>query len=558
MVDSKQTYLTEPYVDAITQQMCVSVVAPVLTDNGMEGLLIVDVQLESLSTFLAERSFGDSGRLILLSKDHTIMGYEDATLVGKDFTETGAEGDLLQELDSPTGEIVSYQHNGVRKLALVLQMEDTDWLLVCGMSEKEYNAQTVQVVLVLMSLLLSSTLLVALILRTIIVRKLRPFTQINQGLREMSQGNLKISIPYQGEDEVGEMAESMRSCVRSLSAYVQEIDEVMERLASGDLTAQMRLNYKGDFRHIHQSVQTFIHKLTELMRGIHQASEQVSAGSGQVADGAQALAQGATEQAAAIQELGASITDLSQMVRSNAQLAEEADQGAARVHEEIRESGRKMDRSLELMSEIRNSSNEISHIIKTIEDIAFQTNILALNAAVEAARAGEAGKGFAVVASEVRNLATKTAKASQETTVLIQKSLDSVENGTASMEETARFMEGVVEVSQEITVTFQHISQASSTQAQTIDQVTQGIDQISNVVHTNSATAEESAAASEELSGQADLLKSMINQFQLSQEKRKELPVEQEYQEYQEQQEYEETNTYALPVGSFPSDDGKY
>ena len=517
MVDSKQTYLTEPYVDAITQQMCVSVVAPVLTDNGMEGLLIVDVQLESLSTFLAERSFGDSGRLILLSKDHTIMGYEDATLVGKDFTETGAEGDLLQELDSPTGEIVSYQHNGVRKLALVLQMEDTDWLLVCGMSEKEYNAQTVQVVLVLMSLLLSSTLLVALILRTIIVRKLRPFTQINQGLREMSQGNLKISIPYQGEDEVGEMAESMRSCVRSLSAYVQEIDEVMERLASGDLTAQMRLNYKGDFRHIHQSVQTFIHKLTELMRGIHQASEQVSAGSGQVADGAQALAQGATEQAAAIQELGASITDLSQMVRSNAQLAEEADQGAARVHEEIRESGRKMDRSLELMSEIRNSSNEISRIIKTIEDIAFQTNILALNAAVEAARAGNAGKGFAVVADEVRNLAGKSATASQQTAELIENAAQAVDKGVQITKETADMLTHVVESIQNTDHHMSQIYEETQRQAESAAQISLGVDQISSVVQNNSATAEESAAASVDLEEQAKRLKSLVIQFHLRQ-----------------------------------------
>lgn len=167
------------------------------------------------------------------------------------------------------------------------------------------------------------------------------------------------------------------------------------------------------------------------------------------------------------------------------------------------------------MDEISSSSKEIGKIIKTIEDIAFQTNILALNAAVEAARAGEAGKGFAVVADEVRSLASKSADASNSTSALIENSLRAVLNGTRIADDTAKNLSDVVSGVKDVVATIGQISNDSTEQADAIGQVTQGIDQVSSVVQTNSATAEESAAASEELSGQAQLLKKLISQFRL-------------------------------------------
>ena len=286
-------------------------------------------------------------------------------------------------------------------------------------------------------------------------------------------------------------------------------------LAQGDLTIQTDVTFQGDFMPIQHSIEGFIQKLSAVMSSIQLASEQVFSGSDQVSSGAQALAQGATEQASSVEELAAAVTEISSTVKENHAIVKDAASGALQVNSDIVESGKRMRQSLAFMTEIRERSNEISHIIKTIEDIAFQTNILALNAAVEAARAGQAGKGFAVVADEVRSLAGKTAEASNSTTSLIAASLAAVEKGTESMETTSKFMESVVEEAQKITDVFQNIANASERQSVSIEQVTQGIDQISSVVQTNSATAEQSAAVSEELSGQAQLLKDMLNRFTL-------------------------------------------
>ena len=230
---------------------------------------------------------------------------------------------------------------------------------------------------------------------------------------------------------------------------------------------------------------------------------------------AQALSQGATEQASSIEELSASITEITDQINKNAENAKQANDSAEHAGREIMNSNEQMRSMVEAMDEITVKSSEISKIIKVIDDIAFQTNILALNAAVEAARAGAAGKGFAVVADEVRNLASKSAEAAKGTTVLIEESIAAVQSGSEIARRTAEMLDESANVTRQAVSLIEKITEASIMQAESAAQINVGVEQISSVVQTNSATSEESAAASEELSGQAELLKSLVGKFRL-------------------------------------------
>ena len=309
----------------------------------------------------------------------------------------------------------------------------------------------------------------------------RPILNVRDAAFKLAQGDLDISISNDSNDEVGEMTRSFSEAAEMMRRYITDISRGLSEISHGNFNISPNEKYKGAFITIEESLFTIIHSLSNTMGEINEAAEQVSIG-------AQSLSQGSTEQASSIEEVAATVNEIASRIKRNAENALSANEKAV-------EMGRR--------------------IIKTIEDIAFQTNILALNAAVEAARAGEAGKGFAVVADEVRSLASKSADASNSTSALIENSLRAVLNGTRIADDTAKNLSDVVSGVKDVVATIGQISNDSTEQADAIGQVTQGIDQVSSVVQTNSATAEESAAASEELSGQAQLLKKLISQFRL-------------------------------------------
>lgn len=396
----------------------------------------------------------------------------------------------------------------------------------------------------------------------------RPIEEIENAIKGMAEGNMHSQVTYQSKDELGVLAENLRFVLSTLSSYIHHICDRLNSLATGELDVEMDMDYLGEFKSIKESGNQIIEALNDTLGQIHQASEQVASGSEQVSSGAQALSQGATEQASSVQELAATLNELSEQVNHTASNARDINELIATTGAEVGNSNVKMAEMMEAMTKINESSSQIEKIIKTIEDIAFQTNILALNAAVEAARAGEAGKGFAVVADEVRSLASKSAEAAKDTTVLIGNSLEAVSDGNRIAKDTQSSLQSVVDNAQKIAENMMKITKATDRQAEGLTQVTQGIDQISSVVQTNSATAEESAAASEELFSQSSLLKSLVARFHLKGTKKvsTSVPVSDSAPAYHEQESnyessYESADTYSSSYsGGFTNfnDNSKY
>ena len=316
-----------------------------------------------------------------------------------------------------------------------------------------------------------------------------------------------------------EIVDGLNKTLEAVAEPIMECAAVLQEVAAGNLTVEMNGDYRGEYAGIKDSINHTVRSFNGILQDISVASAQVSAGAKQVSESSVALSQGATEQASSVEELTASIEQISVQTKQNADDASHANELAESARAYAEKGNEQMRSMLSSMEEINVSSNNISKIIKVIDDIAFQTNILALNAAVEAARAGQHGKGFTVVAEEVRNLAARSAKAASETTDLIKNSIQNVEEGSLTAKETAGALNEIVTGVAEAAHLVHNIALASNEQSAAITQVNQGIMQVSQVVQSNSSTSEESAAASEELASQAEVLREQISKFKLREER---------------------------------------
>ena len=516
---SQDFILGDVYFDEDSQSYVVGA-SGVLTDrNGrVRGVAAADVYLDSISKIVSGVRIEDTGGIFLVdTRTDTIIGHRDSTITGQALSELsgGMYAYAAEQIRQGKTGLTVYQGTYVQ----VANVPDSDWTAVAYVSRgevlRELNSLTVSMLVVAVLAVLALIFLVAVQVRRIIGR---PVRELSLAATRIAGGELDQTITYHSRDELGVLADDFNQVTLRLREYVIYINEISEKLreiASGNLAFTLENEYTGEFEKIKTALEEISRSLNDAMGQLRAASRDVAAGAEQVSNGAMTLSQGSTEQAAEVDTLVGHINAVSDSVHNVVQGAQRASGISREVKDGLLESSEKMQNMTQVIRRVSDKSSEIHQIVKTIEDIAFQTNILALNAAVEAARAGAAGKGFAVVADEVRSLASKSSEAAQRTTVLLNQTVESMDEGVQAAQDTADSVLKVVARAEEMEKLIDDIADYTRQQDEDAAQITHGIEQISAVVQSNVATSEASAAASEELASQAAMLRELVARFHL-------------------------------------------
>ncbi len=526
---SGTAYMSTPYVTEDKSDLYLVVSAPIRDGDDVVGVLYFSCDTFLLDQIVEATAFGETGDCYIIDKNGTTIAYEDINLViegSNAIVDAGATPDDkdLQALAEVEAKMVAgdtgfgeYTYEGVNVWQSYAPIPSTDgWSIAVEVDESEMLASAVLASYFIIGICVF-LVIVGLVIAIVMGNSIgRPIIKCVDRLAAVGEGDLKSPMPTIAprNDEIGTFAKAMDVLITDMNTMISDIQTRLSHLAAGDLSLpQSQVTYKGDFLEIQSAITEIEGKLNSIITDITDTANDVTQSAAQVADSADILSSTSIDQAQAVEEISSSvhgIKDGSGEIKSGAQ---EAARLSGAASEKLTESQGYMSELLVAVDDIQQSSNEISKIIKTIDDIAFQTNILALNAAVEAARAGSAGKGFAVVADEVRNLANKSAEAAKVTTSLIEGSVNSVENVTHSAKQTSEALEKVIERSEETNRHIVTISKEIVMQNESLEMVNKGMESISSAVHSSSSTSEESAAISRELASQAATLKQLVSTF---------------------------------------------
>ena len=434
--------------------------------------------------------------------------------VSEQIMELSQAGDSARAGELMAGQAEEYYKSFNEAMAAMVEYNSAGGSAAARKVESTYwFSMVIMLLCAIGAIMAGSTVSVAV--RTIVITPLREIAKAMKGIQE---GNLDTRLEYEAEDEFGRLSDYIREFMGNLVAIIRDESAILEKMAGGnfDVTSYQKDKYRGDFKSILDSMREIKHELGSTISNISKTSQQVSAASEQMAVSAQSLAEGSAEQAESVQQIAAMVSDMGEKASNGAKHAEEASNYAGEVKAQAEIGNAQMDRMMNEMDIISQTSKEIESIIGTIEEIAEQTNLLALNASIEAARAGEAGKGFAVVASEIGKLAGQSAEAATNTRELIQKSIGEVESGNGIARTTAEAFYAVNNGIKKVVELNGIVREECENQAQAVNEINEGIEVISGVVESNSAAAQESSATSQELAAHAQTLQAMLTQFTFS------------------------------------------
>lgn len=517
-LESEEIVLSDVYLDEASQSYVVGASGMLRgPDGAVRGVAAADVNLDSISEIVSESQIEDNGGIFLVDTlTNTIIGHKDSAVVGTKLGESGGMYAYAEkQLQSGNTGLGLYKDTYVE----IAEVEGSSWAAVAYVSKEEILSELYDLTYI-MAVMSAAAVLVMTLLVVIQVRRIigRPVKELSRAATRIAEGELDQTIRYKSRDELGILVDDFNQVTVRLKDYIKYINEISDTLreiARGNLAFELKNEYTGEFARVRESLEEIAVEFNMIMGQMRVSSRDVAAGAAQISGSAVNLSQGSAEQAAEVEALSGNIEKAADSVKKVAQGAQKASGISKETKDGLLESNTKMQNMREVIQRISEKSNAIHKIVKTIDDIAFQTNILALNAAVEAARAGESGKGFAVVAEEVRTLAGKSATAAQETTELLGETIKSMEQGVIAADDTAQSMLAAAEMAEEMDQLICGIADYTKQQADIAEDISHGIEQISIVVQSNVDTAESGAAASEELSGQAAALKELVSRFRL-------------------------------------------
>ena len=491
---------------------------PVIIDGETNGFVLVGYDLGD--TDIVDEIKGDTNNQISIFKDNirvnTTIKQGDKRIINTKM-DSEVEQKVLKEGKSFNKEI---EIAGKKYITIYKPLKDANGKIIgaafSGELKSEVSSYTTRIIIIsaISTVLL---LMIGLYFSITISNAISDSINISvDRLKKLSEGDITSEVTVTNRrDETQILGEALSQTVQQLKLYISDIQGFVSNIEKGNLSYASNVTYEGDFKNIEHALQKLSNSLRDEFGYITEAVSQIRAGANQFAEGSTSLAKNTSMESATVVELSATVQTVAEKTRSNAESALKVKELADNTYSRINESNESMSEMLVAMNAINESATEIAKFIKVIEDIAFQTNILSLNASVEAARAGAAGKGFAVVADEVRTLASKCASAAKNSTLMIEKALSDVDNGSVTANMCADNLKQVVAMISEVNTLVQEVADASNQQSAAITQINSGFEQITASVQTNSATAEESAASSEELSGQANMLEDMVKKYNI-------------------------------------------
>ena len=519
LMEQKKTILSKAYSAAGTNELIVSVATLIYNNNEVIGICGLNINMDKLKENIADVKVGQTGYLVVVDRENTIVYHPRTEIETKDIQEAGYSEKMVDAIkNNKDVGVIFYSVGDNQYYGNPQFLDKMGWKLIGVIPEPEITAQKVgvkNIILFGFSFCILALIGICLKVASSVVKPIQHLTDVTE---QLAAGNFDVDATVKCNDEVGALSRNVQSVVDNLNTYITYVDEVTDvlgEIGKGNLVFELHQAYDGQFEKLKSALLHVQQTLSDALLSIQNASNQVAIGTEQVANGAQVLAEGATEQAHSIESLHNAIQDISEKVETGATQTVDMNRQVGEIRNSIRKSDEQTKQMLVAMENIAKQSDEVRKIIKTIEDIAFQTNILALNAAIEAARAGNMGKGFAVVANEVRDLAIKSSAAASNTNTLIENTILAVDEGGEIANINVTLLDEIVKDVEEVAKAINDATLSYGEQSEQLREVTREIENISSVVQSNSATSEESAATSEELAGQAQAMQEQVARFTL-------------------------------------------